>query len=142
MRNVHIYYLLFCVLGLGLVGCSTQTNAQITGTVLNDGQPISVGENEELTLSFHAVDPDAKVNLAFANYDRASGVFTLFSPTQPGVPPGEYKISLSYHPYQQENKDRFAGDFSAEKTPLRYTVPDTASQEIVIDVAKKTVTKK
>jgi uncharacterized protein CbrC (UPF0167 family) len=58
------------------------------------------------------------------------------------MPPGEYKIVVTCTTTDNKAIDRYKGAFSDEKTPLTYTVTNDSSQEIVIDLRKKSVTKK
>jgi len=137
-----IVLLVLCLVTLGSTGCGSNGNARVTGVVLDGGKPIQVKAEEELSITFHAAKPGAQVDLASVHFDPATSSFTVHGPTGEGLPPGDYKIAITCNPYQEEAKDRFSQAFSAEKTPLRYTVSSTSSQELVIDVAAKSVTKK
>lgn len=128
-----------CVL---LVGCGGNSGMRVQGTLVKDGQPLVPKKDEEVSMSFIALAPNAPVGLGSVNFDAANGTFTVHGPTQQGLPPGEYKITVLWSPYQQPQRDYLRGEFSAEKTPLRYTVTSEGAQEIEVDVSQKKVTRK
>jgi hypothetical protein len=124
-----------------LIGCG-ESGARVTGSLQEGGKPVVLKENEEISISFVSVDPEAKVNLATADYHADRGAFTVRGPERDSIPAGEYKIVIALTPYQENTPDRFGGAFAEEKTPLRYTVTNDSTQEIVIDVQEKSVKKK
>jgi hypothetical protein len=142
MHKLWRFSVAISVFGLGLAGCLGRSLPRVTGTVQENGKAIQVKEDEECSIAFHAMNADANVNLASGDFDRSTGAFRVHSPEQEGIPPGEYKISITFYPQEDQSKDRFANAFSEENTPLRYTVTDIPVQEVVVDVGKKSVTKK
>jgi hypothetical protein len=127
---------------LWLAGCGGEKHVKITGILLDNGQPVKPKETEEITIQFLATKPDTKIQNALADFDVETSTFTLHSPESAGIPPGEYKIVMSCTTTDEHVRDRFKGIFTEEKTPLVYTVTNDSSQEIVIDVKTKKVTKK
>ncbi|MBI3821870.1 MAG: hypothetical protein HY289_04215 [Planctomycetes bacterium] len=125
-----------------LAGCSGERHVHIAGTLLEGGQPLQPKENEEVTITFVAINPHAKVQIGNAEFEPSASSFTVHGPLNDGIPPGEYRIVVRCTPYQEDEPDRFAGAFSEEKTPLRYTVTHDRSQEIVVDLKARTVTNK
>jgi hypothetical protein len=142
MRNLLRVGWMICVLALPHLGCSSKSDPRVTGTLIDNGQSVKVAENEAVEITFFAAKTDAAVNQAIGEFDAATGAFRVRGPEKEGIPPGEYKIAIACSPLDDDSKDRFAGKFTEENTPLRYTVTDHTIQEIVIDVGKKTVTKK
>lgn len=133
---------LVCASLLLISGCSGDRHVQVTGTLLDGSQPVQPKDGEELTVTFVAVNQDAKMQVGTAEFESAGGSFTVHGSTRDGIPPGEYRIVVRCTPYTEDEPDRFAGAFSEDKTPLRYTVTDDRAQEIVIDIKGKTVTRK
>jgi hypothetical protein len=130
---------LFLLLGL-VVGCGGTGSVQVRGTLQRDGKPYQFAKNEQVQITFSGSGPDGKTAGVRVNDD---GTFILTGPVNRGLPPGTYKITLSAEIYGPKNDgDRFRGAFSDEKSPLSYAVTADAVQEIVVDVGKKTVTKK
>jgi len=138
-------FVLFALVGAGLMlaaGCGGEKHVKVTGLLLDKGKPFKLKETEEITIQFLAIKPDAQIQNALADFDAETSTFTLHSPIATGIPPGEYKIVVSCTTTDEHARDRFKDAFSEEKTTLRYTVTGDNSQDIVIDVKSKSVTKK
>ena len=76
----------------------------------------------------------------WAEFKRDDSSFNFVGPKLGLVPPGEYKIAVTVRP--REGADRYAGAFGSENSPLVYKVTNEPKQELVIDLKKKTVTRK
>jgi hypothetical protein len=132
---------LVVVLGL-VVGCGGKPSVQVRGTFQKDGKPYQFAKDEQVQITFSGVGPDG-IPFSAGVRVKDDGTFILTGPANRGVPPGTYKITLSAEIYGPKNDgDRFRGAFSDEKSPLSYAVTAESVQEIVVDVGKKTVTKK
>jgi hypothetical protein len=127
---------------LVMAGCSGERGATITGRFEEDGQPLQLADKEHVYLSLIPVSKDDKSSRANpgADVNRDDGTFKFIGPGQGLVPAGEYKIAIAIRP--REAPDRLAGQFTEANTPLRYTVTDEPNQELVIDLVKKTVSRK
>lgn len=125
-----------------LTGCSGEKGATLVGTLVEDGQPVQVAEKEIVLLSVTPTDSDEKSLKASpgAEFKRDDASFRFVGPGKGLVPPGSYKVSLTIRP--REGTDRFGGIFSGDASPLTYTVTAESIQEIIIDVKKKTITRK
>ena len=125
-----------------VAGCSKERGAKITGVLVEDGQPLRLQDKENVSLSMTPLVRDDASNKASpgAEVKRDDSSFVFVGPGLGLVPPGAYKVCLTVRP--REGNDRFDGQFSHENTPLTYTVTDEPKQEIVIDVKKKSVTRK
>lgn len=129
----------FAAVGLlCLAGCGSQPEqgAKVTATLQKGGKPYEVREDEEVLLNLVPEDDAANLRGGNAQYDREKKVFIV----PEGLAPGDYKIVLESH--NEKYEDRFKEAFSEENTSLRYTVTADKEQAIVIDLGKKTVTKK
>jgi hypothetical protein len=125
-----------------IAGCGGEKGAKVRGVLLEDGQPLRVAEKEGVILSLVPTQPDPESVKAQpgADFNRADSTFTFVGPGLGLVPPGEYKVCLTVR--MREGEDRFGGAFALDKTPLTYVVTDDPEQEIVIDLTRKTVTRR
>jgi hypothetical protein len=133
------------LLAAGLAnGCGRSDGVIVTGMLQKDGKAYAFGPNEELQISMAGSDPTGKPYNTIANLNTTDGTLTFRGPTGRGVPPGTYKITVSSRLFSGPKKkgDRFSDEFGPENSPLTYTVTTDVPQEIVIDLGKKTVTRK
>jgi hypothetical protein len=133
------------LLAVGLAsGCGRSDGVIVTGTLQKDGKVYGFGPNEQLQISMVGNDPAGKPYNTVADLNATDGTLTFRGPTGRGVPPGTYKITVSSRLFSGPKRkgDRFSDEFGPENTPLTYTVTTDVPQEIVIDLGKKTVTKK
>jgi hypothetical protein len=125
-----------------LAGCGDRSNVQVKGTLLKDGKPYQLAQDEQVQVTFAGEDFRGAAFSASARVQPDS-TFVMQGAANRGIPPGTYKIALSAEIYGPKNEgDRFNGAFAENKTPLSYTVTKDGVQEIVVDVGKKTVSKK
>jgi hypothetical protein len=75
-----------------------------------------------------------------ADFKAEDATFVFVGPSEGLVPEGNYKIAVIVR--QRDGSDRLNDQFTPENTPLTYTVNGDRKQEIVIDITKKTVTRK
>jgi hypothetical protein len=127
------------VAGCGVAG---QKGVTVTGQVLENGQPIKVLPAEEIMVGFSAEAPAEKqATAAWATVKPEDGTFTLSGPAGKGIPPGKYRVVVSSQLYQQ-SKDRFEAVFDQNKPPLTVDVGPESGQQFLIDVGKRTATKR
>jgi hypothetical protein len=132
------------LLALGIMGCTGQA-ATLKGTLQKEGKSYTFADNEEVDVQLVGTDIEGKPYSTGTTVSREDGSFTLTGPTGRGIPPGNYKITLLSRQFSSAPKgpdDGFHHQFSADKTPLTYTVTTEPAQEIVVDVGKKSVTRK
>ncbi len=124
------------------VGCRGEKGAKITGVVVENGQPVQISAKERVMLSMVPVHKDEKSIKANpgADFKREDATFIFVGPGLGLLPPGDYKVCLTV--WSRDTPDRYNGQFSPENTPLTYAVTHESKQEIVIDVEKKSVTRK
>jgi hypothetical protein len=122
---------------LGLLACSLLSGCgakevTVNGKVLVNGQPYKPKSVEELQIVFRPKDPNGVMCAAAVQLD---GTFQIQGPTGGHVPLGAYRVEIAAY------SDNFKGEFTGERSPLAFEAKEsTASQTIVIDVGKKTVT--
>jgi hypothetical protein len=125
-----------------LIGCGGKPTVQVRGSLQQNGQPYQLAQDEQVQITFSGDGADG-VPFSASTRVKQDSTFVLSGPANRGVPPGTYKITMSAQIYGPKNEgDRFLGTFSDETSPLTYTATSDAQQEIVVDVVKKTVTKK
>jgi hypothetical protein len=73
-----------------LIGCSSGM-AHVTGKVTLDGQTLSGGGNRRVTVQFQPASGSGASSIAVAN---ENGHYTLATGSTPGVPPGDYVVSV------------------------------------------------
>lgn len=122
-------------LGLCLTGCG-KSDPVLQGRLIKDGQPVTLKEEEEISITFLPKDQGPA---AGADFDKDSGTFKVAGPNRKGLPPGDYKVSVTKTVYP-EGKDLFAGEFSESKT-MPFTIGPEGIQKIVIDLSAKTVSR-
>jgi hypothetical protein len=135
------------VSAVAFAGCAKST-VPVKGTVLMDDKPITLQKNETLQLYFMWTNAEGRKCLA-STTAKADATFDVPGPQNQGLPPGEYKVALVLHtvkpneedPTLLERRDRLEGEFSQEKTPLKFSVQQ-GIEAVTIDVGKKTVTVK
>jgi hypothetical protein len=110
--------------------------------VLQNGQPIKVLPSEEILVGVSSEAPAGQpVPVAWAPVKPEDGTFVLSGPTGKGIPAGKYRVVVSSQLYQQ-SKDRFEAVFDEKKPPLLVDVGPEEEQHLIIDVGKRTVTKR
>lgn len=132
----------FASLTLCLAGCSREAGAKITGVLHNNGQPLQTSDKERVTIALIPTKKEEKSTKASpgAEFKREDATFVFVGPGAGLVPPGDYRVSVVVR--TREGTDRLRDQFSAETSPLTYSVTVEDRQQIVIDIAKKTVTRK
>jgi len=138
------------LLALTLVACAAcgggtppGTGIKVKGTLVQNGKPLQPAPKEDDTMQI-VFRPAGQGNLSefAAIYNHADGTFEFFKGrTANGVEPGDYRLVLSWVPYAGNSDDVFREQFTADNSPLKYTVTTDKLQEIVVDVGKRTVTK-
>lgn len=116
-----------------VVGCSSGPKPVIVeGSFTNGGKPIAALKNDGVTIMFV---PASGGTSAAAMLDKDVNRYKVSGPTQTGILPGKYKISInimSSKPPAPGNDDINA-KYSLDKTPIEVEVP--ADGKLDIDLA-------
>lgn len=138
-----------CFAALLVTGCGSSSadddvkGVAVRGRLLDNGKPIKLLPNEEIRVSF--VDVNGGAVAATGDYNAEAGTFEITGPSGKGLPAGEYRVEIVSDIYgadADEVTNRFEEHFDAENTPLMATVGAEEGQEFIIDIRKKTITKK
>ena len=117
------------LLGVAVAGCGAGKPklAPVTGKVTHKNEPLSAGSiwfTPDAGNPYQGDKPSCQLQL--------DGSFTMRTyPHGEGVPPGDYKVTLSPELAGRIKKPEY-GD--PAKTPLKLTVPDGGVKEHVFDV--------
>jgi hypothetical protein len=131
--------LLMLLMAIPLVGCGKAPEPRVTGVVVNNGSALQFEEEQELSITFVALEPQNGMDQVSADFDPATGSFKVGGSGLDALPPGEYKIVLTWSNPNDEHPDLLQGVFREEATPLRCTVAATPVRDMVIDVGTRTV---
>jgi hypothetical protein len=127
-------------------GAYGKTGARVRGQLVNNGQPVKPQPGEDVIVSFSlpgTTDPLAP--RGSSPIDPKDGSFGFASPTgNVGLlPPGQYRVSISSQiGGGGEGKNRYSPTFDLDRTPLVADIGPEPEQNFVIDIGKKTVTKR
>jgi hypothetical protein len=124
-------------------GCSGGVRgAKVSGQVLQNGKPIKLLAQEEVSVGFsaEALPEGQKAVTAWAPISPQDGSFTVAGPDGHGIPAGKYTVVVSSRIYQQ-TKDRFESIFE-KKPPLTVDVTADPGQQIIVDIGTRTVTRR
>jgi len=109
---------------LFILGCGSKFGAEVRGVVSNDGQPLPLG-----TVAFH---PVASGTPAYGTI-QADGSYTVRTGSQPGLPPGEYIVTVVA---REPNTQRSEGGGPPEPgkllTSSKYTEKNTSGLRITV----------
>jgi hypothetical protein len=133
------------LLGCGSSGSENEVSGvNVRGRLLENGVPVKLRPDEEIRVSFVAVEGTTPQPIATtAEYNPETGTYEITGPNGKGIPPGEYRVGIVSEVYGGgEDSNRFEEVFDAEITPLLATVGAEAGQEFDIDLRKKTITKR
>jgi hypothetical protein len=119
------------------VGCGPR-NAQITGLVVDGGQPVLArpGAPEPPLVTFVCKEAQLTGTCGLGPTD---GRFTVYAPDgRTGLPAGRYKIGFLYG---NAKTPKTGTDFSVDESPIELTLEAGQVLEVTIDVGKRTLTK-
>lgn len=127
-----------------LAGCGPREikGAKLHGQVVTDGQPVAPLKGERfVSIIFERVEPPGPVLVRSGGRVQPDGTFTVQGQEAKGTPPGKYEVRI-HAEMSGDGESRFAPLFADGKTPFVADVTDEPDQFFVIDVAKKTLTKR
>jgi hypothetical protein len=149
VRNRPALLVCGCLVALVASGCAKSSSAPevsgvtVRGRLLFKGAPLKLLPDEQVQVSFVDANGTAENQLAAtADYDPETGTFEIAGPSGKGIPPGEYRVEVVSEIYGGEGGNRFEELFDAEVTPLTATVGPEDGQEFVIDLGRRTVTRR
>jgi len=118
---------------LAVVGCSSG-KFTTRGTVLKDGAPIKIGQDEMLRVMLVPMPEDGSnpKDYYVAEFRPEDSTFRVKGKDGQGMPPGKYRVALEL---LQGRKDLFGGAFGPENSPHVVTI-QSASDQITVDVGR------
>ena len=126
------------------------SGVEVTGQVQVAGKPLKLNPETTLTVTFVKADQAAPAGPATqagqqplriesrAEYDPATSNFVVKGPTGKGIPPGQYRVTLSAEIYGEGEDSRFVA-FSGDRSPLVANVGSTPGQKFNLDLRKRKV---
>jgi hypothetical protein len=120
-------WLLGIVLTLSLTGCAPKL-VTVTGTVLNNSQPIQVSQTGSVLVTLVPDVPEGSPYTTYPGRLDATGKFEILE-----VPPGKYKVAVEQND-PLPGDDKLKGKFSAKNTTIRREVIDEKTP-LTIDLA-------
>jgi hypothetical protein len=114
-------------------GCSRGT-FNTRGTVLKDGQPIKVTEDQALRILLVPMPEDGSQPKDYyvAEFQASDSTFRVRGKDGKGMPPGKYRVALEL---LENRKDLLKGAFGPDNSPHVVTI-QSGSDEITVDVGK------
>jgi len=134
------------VVALSGGGCAPSKGVKLTGQLAMNGAPYTPPDKAAVSLQFTSTDPNANRPNCSAEMPSGATQFEVLGPSKGssgGIRPGKYKITVrASNPSKGSYEDIFKDAFSVKNSTLEYEVTADPEQSIVIDLGKKTVTKK
>ena len=125
-------------------GCGPKEirGAKLKGQLVKDGQPLAPEKGERaVSVIFERVEPASTPAIRSGGRVQKDGTFTIEGQMEKGTPPGKYEVRISAE-MSGDAENRFAPLFADGRTPFVADVTDDENQFFVIDVGKKTITKR
>lgn len=142
----HLAKSFVCVLfATVLIGCGggAEPHYVVTGTVVDDGKPYVIPEDQYeeggscVELEFLAVDESgalAEGEAAYYTYVKQDGSFVIDGTDGSGVPAGKYRAVVRRKgETDNEHGDLWGGKFEFDKSPFEFDIQ--SDQQITIDIA-------
>ena len=124
---------------LSLTGCSSSEPLyEVKGKVQRGGQPMVVqemrsGAGGRVMVLLHGVDPGEKYQGPYGAIVKSDGTFSVPGPTGKGIPPGKYRVEITWQDPFPMGNDKLGGKFGRDNSPVEVDVPTEG--DIDIDVA-------
>lgn len=125
-------------------GCGGQGNrgVKVQGRLLESGQPIKFLPNEDIRISFSSEGAEGSQAVGASGVVKpGDGSFTITGRDNKGIPPGNYRISLSSSVEGGRDDNRFEASVNRKNPPLIAEVGPEDGQSFTIDIATRTVAK-
>jgi len=153
MRRSHLLLALLIAPLAAATGCGGGNTVWITGKLLKGGSPYVPPTDQLVSITFVALQTqDASGKTAqggdpyLAEYDPASGTFTVPGPDRQGIPPGRYRVAVTQRLKREafdalkkgtkkrvdRETDTLADRFGVGTSPIIREVK--TSQEVMIDL--------
>jgi hypothetical protein len=153
MRRSHLIFAFLIVPLAASPGCSGGNTVWITGKLLKGGTPYVPPQDQLVTITFVALEVQDQAGKTvqsadpyLAEYDQASGTFTVPGPERQGIPPGRYRVAVTQRLKREaldalkqktrkrvdRETDMLADRFGVGTSPIIREVK--TSQEVTIDL--------
>lgn len=107
---------------LSLAGCGGGGNVFVRGKVLVNGEPLTLGPDDQLVLTF-VQEPQGETS--FTAHVENDGSFKVPGPTGNGIPPGAYRLVVGQvflDPQTKEFRDKFNDAYNRKNTTLFHDI--------------------
>jgi hypothetical protein len=129
---------------LSLAGCSaSEPVVEVKGTVHKNGQPLPVqelpsGAGGRVMVRFHGLDLGERPQGPYGTIVKPDGTFSVPGDTGRGIPPGKYRVEVTWQDQFPMGADKLEGKFGKQNSPVVVDVP--SPKDIDINVATATAT--
>ncbi len=114
---------------LTLAGCSgSEPLVEVKGMVHRNGQPLHVqvlrsGAGGRVMVLFHDLDPGASSLGPYGAIVKPDGSFSVPGPSGKGIPPGKYRVEITWQDPFPMGADKLEGKFGQQNSPVEVTIP-------------------
>jgi hypothetical protein len=127
---------------LCLAGCSSEPLYKVNGKVHKNGQPLPVkelasGAGGRVMVRFHSLDQGKTDIGPQASIVKADGTFAVLGATGKGIPPGKYRVEITWQDPFPMGKDQLEGKFGKANSPVIVDVPSAEDIDINVASARK-----
>jgi hypothetical protein len=144
MKTVTRQLALIAALGpiLCLTGCGgSERLVEVKGKVHSNGQPLLVqelpsGAGGRVMVRFHGQDQGDKPQVPYGAIVKSDGSFSIPGSSGRGIPPGKYRVEITWQDPFPMGKDKLEGKFGKENSPVVVDIP--TGGDIDINVASAT----
>jgi hypothetical protein len=136
MRNLALIAALGMI--LSLTGCSnSEPRVEVKGKVHKNGQPLRVqelrsGAGGRVMVLFHGLDQGDNHLGPYGAIVKPDGTFSLPGPAGNGIPPGKYRVEITWQDTFPMGEDKLEGKFGKENSPV--VVDVGGGEDVDIDV--------
>jgi hypothetical protein len=120
------------LVAFSITGCGPKQSSPVTGRLIVAGQPAAGA-----VLLFHPDDPAASVGSAVAASD---GTYSVITDTNPGIPPGTYRVTITWPDPSVKPSERALMMGMAEPGPdlLKGRYETKAKTDVVVTIDAST----
>lgn len=123
---------------LSLAGCSSsEPVVEVKGKVHQNGQPLAVqvlrsGAGGRVMVRFHALNQGDDPPGPYGAIVKPDGTFSIPGSRGSGIPPGKYRVEITWQDSFPMGADKLDGKFGSENSPVIVEIP--SDEDIDIDV--------